>query len=67
MSRLGRANKRGRKFGLVNLAGSTESYPRGDDLQLGVPVGPVPLHVLPDGDSLLDEVVKVLRDLGSQT
>jgi len=38
-----------------------------DDVQLRVPVGPVPLQVLPDRDGLLDEVVKVLGDLGSQT
>ena len=37
------------------------------DVQLGVPVGPVPLHVLPDGNSLLDEVVEVLGDGRSQT
>ena len=38
-----------------------------DDVQFGVPVGPVPLQVLPDRDGLLDEVVKVLGDRGGQT
>lgn len=40
---------------------------RASDVQLGVPVGPVPLQVLPDRDGLLDEVVKVLGDRGGQT
>ena len=33
--------------------------------ELGVPVFPVPLKMLPDGDCLLDQMVAVLRQLGS--
>lgn len=35
--------------------------------ELGVLVVTVPLEVGPDGNGLLDQVVEVLRDLGSKT
>ena len=38
-----------------------------DKPELAVLVFPVPLHVLPDAHSLLDQVVQILRDLSSQT
>ena len=33
--------------------------------ELGIPVLPVPLKMLPDGDGLLDQVVAILGQLGS--
>ena len=38
-----------------------------DKPELGILVLPVPLQVLPDGDSLLNEEVHVLRKIGSQS
>lgn len=38
-----------------------------DQSELGILVFPVPFQMLPDGNSLLDEVVKILRNFRSKS